>query len=615
MAYNLPDAWDPGYVLPDNVVDEGLERQAFVTKQMPRGSYDNPAVGNNGTGYTVPSYVDDEGYGQGTYTTKWQPSGSYNGPKVPHWLNQRPQVVRSQPLPGGGRAVTIQPLGDDPLPEPFETYGQQAAAGLIARVSVLPAGQRQVVLKGILDQVDKSLWSRTNDIFQRYVKQGMNPAQAFPMALARAMSTGIAAEIINTGLRGTAPQAKSLLGLGCYGCAAVLGAFDWSTVTGGPILSGGGGGTPAVSNPNALPPPGACYVAPGFTWVAATPSMPGHWERPQAGQVAQPYCPNGPPPAGTPTVTLAPSTRDQRPQYDFYVGPFGFNAAGLTRVWGVGSTPSTTVSNRAAPPDITYLTPDVNAGVPGLTSTSAVRPITPDVLAWLQARLTEAKDPNGMTDNPVHYTDASATYGFPESDAPAWFAAMGVQPDTPVRMHALSDMRTTIAPLIRTKNPKTGENMVMHVQLARSNPLVDWNATTNPLVLKVWLSRVPDPSVWGALWNPMILINPLTALQALASVTAGATNYLSGLACNILTDPQGKAVASAGAGAVAAAYGVPPQAGAAGVQVAANACGKPPPPPPPIIPHHSILPIVLLAGGAVLAAAILTRPKKKAASP
>ena len=39
MPFNLPPSWDPGYALPDNVKDEGLERRAFVTKQMPRGTY------------------------------------------------------------------------------------------------------------------------------------------------------------------------------------------------------------------------------------------------------------------------------------------------------------------------------------------------------------------------------------------------------------------------------------------------------------------------------------------------------------------------------------------------------------------------------------------------
>jgi len=104
MPYNLPPPWDPGFALPQNVRDEGIQRQAFVTKQMPRGTYDQPNVGTGG--YAVPQYVMDEGYGQGTFTTKWPPGGTVMIP-VPHDLNQRPKVVAEQKLPGGGRAVTI----------------------------------------------------------------------------------------------------------------------------------------------------------------------------------------------------------------------------------------------------------------------------------------------------------------------------------------------------------------------------------------------------------------------------------------------------------------------------------------------------------------------------
>jgi len=193
MPYNLPSAWDPGYALPGNVTDEGLERRAFVTKQMPRGSYDDPEVGTGGM--VVPQYVKDEGYGQGTHTTKWMPSGTYVGPKVPNWLNQRPRVVRSQPAPGGGKVVTVQAMGDDaPMPLVFDQYGRRAAQALLETVGRLPAGAREKALRAIMDKVDKSLWSRTQTILKRYLAQEMPIAQAFPEALARALSTGIAAE-------------------------------------------------------------------------------------------------------------------------------------------------------------------------------------------------------------------------------------------------------------------------------------------------------------------------------------------------------------------------------------------------------------------------------------
>lgn len=116
MPYNLPPPWDPGFALPQNAKDEGDQRQAFVTKQMPRGTYDQPSVGYGG--YAVPQYVKDEGYGQGTFTSKWLPNGTYTVPKIPHWQNNRPTVVSEQKLPGGGRKITIKRMAATPVGSP-----------------------------------------------------------------------------------------------------------------------------------------------------------------------------------------------------------------------------------------------------------------------------------------------------------------------------------------------------------------------------------------------------------------------------------------------------------------------------------------------------------------
>jgi hypothetical protein len=91
MAYRLPSAWSSGYAIPNNVRDEGLQRNAIVTKQMKRGTYDNPTFVNSGD-YATPSYVQAEAYGQGARTTDWTAGGTYIGSKIPYWLNQRPQV-------------------------------------------------------------------------------------------------------------------------------------------------------------------------------------------------------------------------------------------------------------------------------------------------------------------------------------------------------------------------------------------------------------------------------------------------------------------------------------------------------------------------------------------
>lgn len=236
MPYNLPPPWNAGYALPDNVDDEGLERRAFITKMLPRGSYD-PSTDGTG-GFAVPQYIRDEGTGQGTYTTQWQPSGTYSGPRIPHFLNRRPTVVKAAKLPGGATLATVQrsvpAMGDDeaPMPAPMENYGVQAAQVLISGVAAVPPAKRSAAIRKAMDKLDASLWDRTQAIFARYVKQGMAPEAAFKPALQRALSTGLTASIIKKGFRSSAPQFSPLQGLGCYSCKPALGA----------VKEGGAGG-------------------------------------------------------------------------------------------------------------------------------------------------------------------------------------------------------------------------------------------------------------------------------------------------------------------------------------------------------------------------------------
>ena len=108
-------------------------------------------------------------------------------------------------MPGGGEVSTVQPQamsGDDtPMPAAMENYGVQAVQAIISSVAGVPANKRAAAMKTASDKLDASLWTRTQAIFSRYVSQGMAPAQAFPAALARAMSTGMTAELIKKGFK------------------------------------------------------------------------------------------------------------------------------------------------------------------------------------------------------------------------------------------------------------------------------------------------------------------------------------------------------------------------------------------------------------------------------
>lgn len=586
MAYNLPPSWDPGYALPDNVVDEGLERRAFVTRQLPRGTYDNPRVGP--AGYAVPKYVMKEGYGQGTFTTKWQPSGTYDGPNIPNWLNQRPQVVRSQRVPGGGTAFTVQPLGDTPMPEPYESYGKQAAQILITRVAGLPAQRRAAAMKVILDKVDKTAWPRTQTIWDRYRRQGMPPAQAFPLALARAMSAGLAAEIIRAGQGRTAPQANSLLGLGCYGCMAALGATDFvSSVTGGPIRVGTTG-TGASVDPTAVAPPNACFTSPGYTWVDAAGDIGGHWERTAAGLPDIPRCPNGPPPAGTtPTIiTLQPVVRDPRttgvqvsPTADFAY-PFTFRA----------DTPAGMARDFSGPGDITVFGPGVPVEIVDALSKASnlhvMRDIPTPWLAWMHDSITK---PGDLRDKSFVYDPQADRQNAPDvaSDIEYWYGRMGIAPGTQIWAASGWPQATIVWPLDKS-------TVGLWWLMDSLNPRKPKSAT-NPTVIKFFLSKLPDLSLERQV---------VQFFTRIYDAAIDALHDLGNLACGIFSGPAGPAAGAAASTAV----GAGPAVGVAGAGVAKGACGMP----PPVAPHSSFWPMALLAGGAVAAVAIVTRPRKKA---
>jgi hypothetical protein len=631
MAYNLPPSWDPKFALPKNVRDEGLERRGFVTKQMPRGTYDNTTTGTGG--FVVPQYIKDEGTGQGAYTTRWMPRGTYAGDRIPHWLNQRPQLVSAKRLPNGARQVQIQtlqpapamsgtdPTGDPLLPQPFEDYGARAADILIRKVAQLSPRDREAMLKKILDTVDKSAWGRTMDIWARYKRQGMDPTAAFRAALARALSSGFAAEIVNTGLKSVAPQANSLLGLGCYGGRAALGADDGTTAPAAPS-------TPATGPYPTQPPPGPDYgwvvdatgkamwaksVPPGgrevqlcnpptgFTWQVD------HWARLSAGTVAVPGpCRTGSggirshtDPSGSPGMAIAVD-----PTQRFSVGPLSYPVT-FNRV-----LPATTF-RKEDKPDHVFYSPDQ---------------LSADLLSWIRTAITGVKDgkpdADGQHDtmitkpyNPDVAPDEPTAWNNP--DAPKWFSALNIDDNTPLRLHLLWGFKTGINPLLRTKNPVNGDDLLMFVMLTPlyyANKKPDGtrvDPSQNPLVIKVWLGKRPDPNWMASIWN--FLAEVLAVIgSTVGQFVVDAAEALADLACDVLSNPT---ITGAAAGVGGSMVGIPPQAGAAagakGADIAKAVCGGSPPPAPVAAPPTNWLMIALLGGGALLATTMIMGSTKK----
>jgi hypothetical protein len=229
--FNLPQPWQPGYTLPKAVRVENLQRRAFVTQQMPRGTYDSARVGD--AGYAVPKYVMAEGTGQGVTITKWAPRGT--APRVDHFIQDpRTHLVSMSPASRYGTNYVIT-SDAQPAPHPFKQYGQNVANHVMNSIKQLPKSQRKPALKSLLDRVDHGLWTRVSATASKAAKAGVPPARALHHAIATNFHSGIMRELAEAGTTGQVKK-RSLVGLGCFGCAAIgLGdtapVFQISTVS------------------------------------------------------------------------------------------------------------------------------------------------------------------------------------------------------------------------------------------------------------------------------------------------------------------------------------------------------------------------------------------------
>jgi hypothetical protein len=261
------------------------------------------------------------------------------------------------------------------------------------------------------------------------------------------------------------------------------------------------------------------------------------------------------------------------------------------------------VATRVQRPDVIVLDP---SNVPA------------DWVKWLNQAIATDRDPGAPSGEiPANQrykmvTDylspgAPGFYNFSQLNVTPWLQRLGISPGQPLRQNALNDLLLGTRPFAKLKHPTTGENLSLHIILNKKDFTKPYDAATNPTVLKLYLAKVPDPSLLSSIWNTLV-----TLVGEIRDVVVDALEELGNLACDVMNAGGGVGGQVAGAGAAAAA-GMPPQAGAAGATIAKNACGMPPPPPPPVVPQSSLLPVVLLAGGAFALIALLSQ--KKAPTP
>lgn len=597
--YNIPSAWSPGLAVPDYIRREGLERHAFVTLQAPDGTYDDPAVGSGG--YVVPQYVLDEGYGQGAIVTKWSPRGSYFGPKIPSFLSNPPNKVVAQSVaPNGWKQYTIasgvptqglgdsymqttrgsggrRAMGDDtPMPAGYAQFGHDAATTLISAVRKLAPASRKQALKKALNTIDKSLWTRTATIANRYQAQGMSPAQALHAGLSRAMSTGLAAEVVHTGQKRQRPAAKGLLGLGCYGRAAISALGDTVVSKAGSTVSTG-----LQTNlfTNAGPAVGECTSDGAMIWAIDPTSGTGFWRRLRVGE----SCAT----TGAYTVTVggaqggitgadgtggAPPPPDPNAQV-LQAGPFSIplNVASWTVHWS-GKLPADwqafilpELAHDCSNCAITSMENATSGHVMGALSDffdNLPTQVNKDLVGRQMTILGTGPQGNGLPLGSVQYTVA--------------------EPDQPI---------------VLVKRPDNGDLWGVYMSFVPTDPTKAWDSSTNPFVLQLrWLPR--PKGVWD--WIK-------TILGVIVNAIGDALDAIGNAACGLLQSPAGVV----GGAAVGAVIGGPvgAKAGATGAAAAASACNSPPPPVVVAPSRGWLLPVAIVGMGA--AALVLFMPKHK----
>lgn len=189
---NRRNPWNPGYAMPGYVLAEPAGRGTFTTKWLQRG--------------TISQLVPDELSGLGSLGSDGMGSLSGNvfGAAAIGTKKSSPLLSALRPSKPGFKG------------DPIAAYGMRVSEVLMGRIRRVPKVHRKAALKAVLDELDVSLWERVADKAQQFKAKGHAPKAAMRKAIASAVSSGMAKEILAAGRKGAVPL-NSQMGLGMYG--------------------------------------------------------------------------------------------------------------------------------------------------------------------------------------------------------------------------------------------------------------------------------------------------------------------------------------------------------------------------------------------------------------
>lgn len=219
--------WNPGYVLPQNVMDEPYGEGVIITKQMPRGTISalQPAylVGGPGAVSGVPAARNGSlgaAGGRGSIGCAGGSLGSGGRGSLSGTVLDGTSLDNGVDLGGGG--------------DPIANFGKNAAQLIMTQVKALPANDRVTTLRQILDSLEAGLSDKVatrTEAIQK--KTGAGPATAMQQAIADLMSQHYLEQLKKLGATRQTPSTGVLA---LMGSPDGLGGF-WGDVWGG--ISGG----------------------------------------------------------------------------------------------------------------------------------------------------------------------------------------------------------------------------------------------------------------------------------------------------------------------------------------------------------------------------------------
>ena len=421
------------------------------------------------------------------------------------------------------------------------------------------------------------------------------------------MSTGFAAEIIHTGMKGQRPKARSLMGLGAYGHRAIYSALGDVASKAGAITAAQGGAAIATSANQSMDPRlGVCDVTDQYITDMATDGSI-YWRRLKAGEQCIGQSNVSQISAGVNEVTGTGTSGGVT-----ILSPDGtVDTSGQGQSQAVVTDPNAQVLQVGPfniPLNVSQWDVRWSGKLPADWQAFILPELTTDCKNCAITSMENATDGHPMANLWAFFDDPGG--GFPTQVnkdlvgyQQKWVGGQGIPAIVPNLGRPLKqgEVAYVIAepnqPIVMVTRPDSNDAWGVFMTFEPTDNTKPWDSTTNPMILVLRFLKNPM-GVWD--WIKRLL-------GVIIDIIGDALSGLGGLACDVLQTPAGVV-----GGAVVGGYVGGPTGAAAGIkgaQIGAAACSDPVP--PPVVETTSwILPLALFGVG-ILAVTMMTGKHKK----